>query len=102
MKLQVEPGKSGRMATRKRRGERSQEISLAERSLPVAGVAVGAVHLLRAQELSHHSIMTCLAHRESHLVAVQPNDLAAPTAFDRRRELLSDDLFFRQSVFNQH
>ena len=70
--------------------------------LAVAGVAVRAVHLLRAQKLSHHSIMTGLAHRQSQLVSVQPNDLATPTAFDRRRELLSDGLFFRQRVFNQH
>jgi hypothetical protein len=52
-------------------------------------VAVGAVHLLR-QKLSHHSIMTSLAHRQRQFISVQPNDLAAPSAFDRRRELLSN------------
>jgi hypothetical protein len=64
-------------------------------------VAVGTVHLLPAQKLSHHSIMTSLAHREGQLVSVQPDDLAAPTASDRRREVLRDGPFLGQSVFNQ-
>jgi hypothetical protein len=61
----------------------------------VTRMTIGLVHLLCAEKLGQHLLITSLAHRQSQFFAIQPNDLSTPTALNRLLVLLRDFLFIR-------
>jgi hypothetical protein len=69
-------------------------------ALPIAGVTGRLVHLLGAQKLRQHSLVTSLTHRQRQFFAVQLDYFSTPTALHRQTILLREFLFISQSVFD--